>query len=149
LQQAQFQELHWAIERERGFVLAHMGSTEAALRILEQVDVAGPHDRFTLYYLATCYSLVGRYADARAKIEESIALGLPPDWTGRAHFWLGVACYRLEVYQQAKIALEIAVKTSSPEFIRHQEIWRWLKCTCISLGLKDEAERYAMLARPS
>lgn len=149
LQEAEFQELHWAIERERGFILATMGSTEAALRILEEVDVADPHDRFTLYYLGTCYSLVGRYAEARAKIEESIALGLPPDWAGRAHFFLGAACYRLKDYEQAKAELETAVKTASPEFIRHEEIWRWLQYTCISLGLKDEAENYAQLARPS
>jgi tetratricopeptide (TPR) repeat protein len=149
LQQAQFQELYWAIERERGFILATMGSTEAALRILEQVDVADPHDRFTLYYLGTCYSLVGRYAEARVKIEESIALDLPPDWAGRAHFFLGAACYRLKDYERAKFELETAVKTASSEFIRHEGIWRWLEYTCVSLGLKDEAEKYRQLARPS
>jgi tetratricopeptide (TPR) repeat protein len=149
LLEVQFQELHWAIERERGFALAHIGSSEAALQILEQVDRADPHDRFTLYYLATCYSRAERYAEARAKIEESIALGLPPDWAGRAHFTLGAACYRLQDYKQAKVELEAAVKTAPPEFIRHEEIWRWLQYTCISLGLKDEAEHYAKLARPS
>lgn len=149
LQDAEFQELHWAIERERGFALAHMGSNEAALQILEQVDRADPHDRFTLYYLATCYSYAKRCEEARAKIEESIALGLPPDRAGRAHFTLGAACYRLQDYKQAKAELEAAVTTAPPEFTRHKEIWRWLQYTCISLGLKDEAEHYAKLARPS
>jgi len=149
LLKTQFQGLYWAIERERGFALAHIGSTEAALRILEQVDRADPHDRFTLYYLASCYSYAERYAEARAKIEESIALGLPPDWAGRAHFRLGAACYQLQDYKQAKVELEAAVKTAAPQFIRHEEIWRWLQYTCISLGLKDEAEHYAKLARPS
>jgi tetratricopeptide (TPR) repeat protein len=149
LQKVQFQELHWAIERERGFALVHIGSTEAALQILEQVDRADPHDRFTLYYLASCYSYAERYAEARVKIEESISLGLPPDWAGRAHFRLGAACYQLQDYKQAKVELEAAVKTAPPEFIRHEEIWRWLQYTCISLGLKDEAEHYAKLARPA
>lgn len=148
LQEAQFQEFHWAIERERGFALVHVGSPEAALLILEQVDRADPHDRFTLFYLAACYSYAKRYAEARAKIEESIALGLPPDWAGRAHFHLGAACYRLQDYKQARVELETAVKTAPPDFIRHEQIWRWLQYTCIGLGLKDEAEHYAKLARP-
>jgi tetratricopeptide (TPR) repeat protein len=148
LQEAEFQELHWAIERERGFALVHIGSTEAALQILEQVDRADPHDRFTLFYLAACYSHAKRYAEARAKIEESIALGLPPDWASRAHFHLGAACYRLQDYKQAKVELEAAVKTAPPDFIRHEQIWQWLQYTCIGLGLKDEAEHYAKLARP-
>jgi len=93
--------------------------------------------------------LLERYAEAQGKIEECLALRLPPDWEGRAHFRLGAAYYQLKDYKRAKVELETAVKTAPPEFLRHEGIWRWLEYTCISLGLKDEAENYAKLARPS
>lgn len=149
LQGPAFQELYWAIERERGFALAHVGSTKSALRVLERVDAADPHDRFTLYYLGSCYSYFGRYEEAQQKVEESLSLGLPPDWAGRAHFRLGAACYQLKDYKRAKLELELAVKTAPKEFIRHEEVWKWLRYTCISLGLKSEAEYYSQLDRPS
>src|SRR5215467_10279879 len=43
LREAAFQEPYWMIERERGFILTHLGLTESALPVLEKVDAADPH----------------------------------------------------------------------------------------------------------
>ena len=37
----------------------------------------------------------------------------------------------------------------TPDYIKQAHIWKWLEYTCKSLGLKEEAQRYGQLARPS
>jgi len=149
LQEPGFVELYQTIQRERAFVLTDIGSMQTALPILEEVDLADPHDRWTLFYLGTCYFYSKKYAEAQEKIEESIRLGLPPEFAGRAHCTLGAACYELKDYRRARIELEKVIETAPPRYIKQAGMWRWLEYTCICLGLKAEAEHYAKLARPS
>jgi tetratricopeptide (TPR) repeat protein len=144
-----FLEVYVAIQRDRAFLLADLGGCREALPILEQVDEKDPHDHWTLFYLGYCYLNLERYVEAQRKLEEAISLGLTPDFQGRAHCALGAACYHLQQYARAKSELEEGVKTASPRFLKKVEMWKWLEYTCIGLGLRAEAEKYALLARAS
>jgi tetratricopeptide (TPR) repeat protein len=140
-----FAEIYQTVRRDRAFLLADMGRFEDALPELEDLDSREPHDRWILFNLGYCYRCIGRYFDAQRKLEEAIRAGLNPDFEGRAHCALGASCYELGEYARAKIELEIGVRTASPRYIKGSRIWRLLEYTCISLGLKAEADYYASL----
>jgi tetratricopeptide (TPR) repeat protein len=144
-----FAEIYQAVQRDRGFFLTNLGSCKEALPILEEADSADPHDRWTLFYLGHCYSLTGKFLDARRKLEEAIRLGLTPDYEGRARCALGATYYELGDYAKAKSELEQGIKTASPRYLKEAAIWRWLEYTCFNLGLKAEAEHYRRLASSS
>ena len=149
LTNSNFPEVYLGVRRDRAFLLTDLGSFRDALPALEQIDVEDPHDRWTLFYLGYCYLNLERYVEAQRKLEEAISLGLTPDFRGRAHCALGAACYHLQQYARAKSELEEGVKTASPRFLKKVEMWKWLEYTCIGLGLRAEAEKYALLARAS
>jgi tetratricopeptide (TPR) repeat protein len=144
-----FVEIYQAVRRDRAFLLTDIGSFQEAVPILEEVDSADPHDRWTLFYLGYCYSCTGKFLESQQKLEEAIRLGLTPDFEGRAHCALGASYYEVGDYSRAKSELEKGVKTASPRYVKQAGIWRWLECTCISLGLKAEAEHYRRLDRSS
>ena len=149
LSKSGFAEIHQAVQRERAFLLTSLGSFQEALPILEEVDSADPHDRWTLFYLGYCYHCTEKYVEAEDKLKEAISLGLPPDFEGQAHCLSGVGHYKLEDYSKAKQELEKGVTTAPKGYIKEAGIWRGLECTCVGLGLSAEAERYGRLARPS
>lgn len=144
-----FADIYWAIQRDRGFRLADLGSFAEASQILEQVDSSDPHDRWTLFYLGYCYHYMDKYAAANEKLEGAISLHLLPDLEGQAHCLLGVGHYQLGDYRKAKLEFETGVKTAPTGYIKQAGIWRWLECACVGLGLRAEAERYGRLARSS
>lgn len=144
-----FAEVNQAVQRDRAFLLTDLGSWLAALPLLEEVDAADPHDRWTLFYLGFCYLNAGKYVEAQENLEEAIQLGLTPDFEGRAHCALGAACYELKEYVRAKLELEKGVKTASSRYVKEAQIWRLLEYTCTSLGLRAEAEKYRNLAQAS
>lgn len=144
-----FAEIYQAVQRDRAFRLADLGSFQEALPILEEVDSADPHDRWTLFYLGYCYLCTNKYAEANEKLEEAVSLRLLPDFEGQAHCLLGVGYYELGDYSKARVEFEMGVKTAPTDYIKQAGIWRWLECSCISLGLRAEAERYGKLARSS
>jgi tetratricopeptide (TPR) repeat protein len=144
-----FAEIYQAVQRDRAFMLADLGCFQEALLILEEVDSADPHDRWTLFYLGHCYACAGRFVESQQRLEEAIRLGLTPDFEGRAHCVLGASCYEMGDYARAKVELENGAKTASPKYILQSGIWKWLEFTCTSLGLKAEAEHYRRLASSS
>lgn len=144
-----FAEIYQAVQRDRAFLLTDLGSFQEALPILEKVDSADPHDRWTLFYLGFCYACTGKFIESQPRLEEAIRLGLTPDFEGRAHCALGASLYEVGDYERAKSELEKGVKTASPKYIMKSGVWKWLEFTCIGLGLKAEAEHYRKLASSS
>jgi len=140
-----FDEIYQTVRRDRAFLLADTGRFEDALPELEELNSRAPSDGWILFNLGYCYRRTGRYFDARSKLEAAIQVGLNPDYEGRAHCALGALYYDLGDYARAKIELEIGVQTASPRYLKGSRIWQWLEYTCISLGLKAEADYYASL----
>jgi tetratricopeptide (TPR) repeat protein len=140
-----FAVTYQTVRRDRAFLLADSGHFEEALPELEDLDSREPHDPWILFNLGYCYRCTARYSDAQRKLEEAIKAGLNPDFEGRAHCILGASCYELGEYTRAKLELEIGVQTAAPRYLKGSRIWRLLEYTCISLGLKAEAEYYASL----
>ena len=144
-----YADVYQAIQRDRAFLLTDSGRCEEALPILVEANSADPHDRWTLFYLGYCYHITDQYLEANSKLEEAISLNLPSVFESQAHCLVGVAYFKLGNYTKAKIELEEGAKTAPPAYLKEAKVWRWLECTCASLGLRAEAERYRMLANPS
>jgi uncharacterized protein HemY len=116
---------------------------------LEEVKSRRNDDTIFLFYLGHCYFTAKRWGEAQQKLERSLALRPRPGIAFQAHGSLGKVFYETGDYQRAKEELEASAKLAAPDYIKQLHIWKWLEYTCIRLGLKEEAQRYGQLARPS
>lgn len=137
------------IQTRRAFMLADLGRWNDALRILEEAESFEQDKGSINFYLGYCYVAVGDHAKGEQKLRKSLEIGLPPHLDYRAHGALGKAYHKLEDYAQAKLELEKGAQTADPSYIRQAQLWKWLEIARRHLGLRDEAEHYAQLARPS
>jgi tetratricopeptide (TPR) repeat protein len=100
------------------------------------------------FYLGYCYISVEQYDEAKRLLEQSIEQGLPLHLEFRAHSALGMALYEAGDYVRAKRELEMGLRGANPRYVKEAQLWKWLHHTCVSLGLKEEAEYYNKLMRP-
>jgi tetratricopeptide (TPR) repeat protein len=129
------------------FLLADLGRYQEARPILE--SLSEPKTPQNLFYLGYSYLEKPTYIDAERLLSEALELGLPTHLDYRAHCALGMACYELGDYERARIELERGAEKADAVYLKRAEIWKWLEYTCLSLGLKEDAERYARMGRPS
>jgi tetratricopeptide (TPR) repeat protein len=146
LEQESFAGILQLVRRDLAFLLVDLRRCEQALYMLEELNEKIPRDNWINFYLGYCYLQQSKYVDAREKLEQALQLGLPPDFLGRARCALGASFYELGDYVKAKSELEAGVKTASPRYVKEAGIWKWLEYTCMSLGLRSEAEHYRGLA---
>jgi tetratricopeptide (TPR) repeat protein len=137
------------IQTRRAFLLADLGRWGDALSLLEEAESFEQTEGSINFYQGYCYVAIGNNAKGEQKLRKSLEMGLPPYLEYRAHCALGKAYHKLEDYTRAKAELEKGAQTADPAYIRQAQLWKWLEVTCLHLGLKDEAEHYARLARPS
>lgn len=149
LHQPSYRSDYEMIQTRHAFMLADLGRWDDALPILEEAESFEQDKGAINFYLGYCYVAIGDNAKGEQKLRKSLEMGLPPHFEYRAHCALGKAYHKLEDYAQAKLELEKGARTADPSYIRQAELWKWLEVTCRNLGLKDEAEHYAKLARPS
>jgi tetratricopeptide (TPR) repeat protein len=122
---------------------------ENAIPIWEEAQSRHNDDTISLFYLGHCYFREKRWDEARQKLEQALALRPPPHIALQAQGSLGMVLYEIGDYERAKQELEASAKLAAPNYIKEAHIWRRLENTCIRLGLKEEAQRYGQLARPS
>jgi tetratricopeptide (TPR) repeat protein len=137
------------VHMRRAYLWADTGAFEKAKPRLEEMESRQHQNPVFLFYLGDCCVATKEFSKARQKLEKAISLGLPPHFDFQAHCSLGMALYELGEFAGAKLELERGVHTATPRYINEAKIWKWLEYTCISLGLKEDAERYGQLARPS
>jgi len=142
-------EIYDEIQTRRAYFLADLGQFEKAIPILEEAKTRRNDDTIFLFYLGNCYSRAKRWGEAQQKLERALALRPRRGIAFQAHGSLGVVFYETGDYERAKEELEASAKLAAPDYIKQAHIWKWLEYTCISLGLKEEAQRYGQLARPS
>src|SRR6266481_9981963 len=131
------------------YFLTDLDQFEKATPILEEARSRRNDDTIFLFYLGHCYFRAKRWGEAQQKLERALALGPRPGIAFQAHGSLGMVFYETGDYQRAKEELEASAKLAAPDYIKQAHIWKWLEYTCTSLGLKEEAQRYGQLARPS
>lgn len=142
--------LYEAIQIRRAFILADLGRWKESLPILQEINSPQECVEGIAFYLGHCYLAAQDYIRAEQKLTEALRLGgLPHSLEYRAHCELGMAYYQLQDYPQAKRALEKCAATADESYLKDGIIWKYLEATCRALKLKDEAEHYASLARPS
>ncbi len=152
LRQGEYHSDYEMIQTRRAFILADLGRWNEALPILEEAESFEPEsglDGWLDFYLGHCYIAFDDYTRGEQRLRKSLKVGLPPHLEYRAHYALGQAYYEIGQYAHAKVELEKAAGTADPSYIRQTQLWRWLQATCQRLGLKEEAEHYAQLARAS
>jgi tetratricopeptide (TPR) repeat protein len=137
-------------QTRRAFILADLGRWKEALPILEGITSPQEYKEGIAFYLGHCYLSALDYHRAEEKLSETLRLGgLPHSLEYRAHCELGMAYYELQDYAQAKRELEKCAGMTDQVYLKDGIIWKYLETACRRLGLKDEAEHYAGLARPS
>ena len=136
-------------QMRRAFLWAEMGRFEKAEPRLEELETRQSQNPILLFYLGRCYMVTGRFPKAQQKLEKAISLNLKAPYDFQAHCSLGMAFYELGNFKDAKLELERGALAANPQYIKEAKIWKWLEYTCISLGLKDEANLYAQRAKPS
>ncbi|HYT23012.1 MAG TPA: hypothetical protein VEW05_22625 [Candidatus Polarisedimenticolia bacterium] len=142
--------LYEAIQIRRAFILADLGRWKESLPILEEIKSPQEYREGIAFYLGHCYLSAHDHIRAEQKLSEALSLGgLPHSLEYRAHCELGMAYYQLQDYPQAKRELEKCAATADESYLKDGIIWKYLEATCRALKLKDEAEHYASLARPS
>jgi tetratricopeptide (TPR) repeat protein len=142
--------LYEAIQIRRAFILADLGRWKESLPILEEIKSPQEYLEGIAFYLGHCYLAALDYIRAEQKLTEALSLGgLPHSLEYRAHCELGMAYYQLQDYPQAKRELEKSAAKADESYLKDGTIWKYLEATCRALKLKDEADHYASLARPS
>jgi tetratricopeptide (TPR) repeat protein len=150
LQDPRARGLYEAIQIRRAFILADLDRWKEALPILEEIKSPQEYREGVAFYLGHCYLAAHDYIGAEQKLTEALSLGgLPHSLEYRAHCELGMACFQLQNYAQAKSELEKCAAIADKSYLKDGIIWKYLEATCRALRLKDEAEHYASLARPS
>jgi tetratricopeptide (TPR) repeat protein len=142
-------EIYDEIQTRRAYFLTDLGRFEKAIPVLEVAKSRRNDDTIFLFYLGHCYFRAKRWGEAQQKLERALALRPRPRIAFQAHGSLGMVFYETGDYQRAKEELEASAKLAAPDYIKQAHIWKWLEYTCMSLGLKEEAQRYGQLARPS
>jgi tetratricopeptide (TPR) repeat protein len=149
LRQSAHRDAYQNIQVQRGSLLADLGRWRDALPILEEADSFAEPRAFISFYLGYCYVAIGDDHRGKEKLIEALKIGLPKYLEFRAHCALGKAYHKLEDYVSAKEELERCAQTADKRYIAEAKLWKWLEITCLHLGLKDEANQYAELARAS
>jgi tetratricopeptide (TPR) repeat protein len=139
-----------AIQIRRAFILADLGRWQEALPLLEEIKSPQEYSEGIAFYLGHCYLAGHDYIRAEQKLAEALKLGgLPHSLEYRAHCELGMTCYQLQDYAQAKRELEKCAEMADRSYLKDGALWGYLAATCRALGLKAEAETYSRMARPS
>src|SRR5438477_11758433 len=142
--------LYEAIQIRRAFILADLGRWKESLPLLEEIKSPQEYTEGVAFYLGHCYLAAHDHIRAEQKLTEALRLGgLPHSLEYRAHCELGMAYYQLQDYRQAKRELEKCAAKADESYLKGGTIWKYLEATCRALKLKDEADHYASLARPS
>jgi tetratricopeptide (TPR) repeat protein len=134
----------------RAFILADLGRWKEALTVLEAIRSPKEYREGIAFYLGHCYLAAHNYGMAERKLTEALRFGsLPISLEFRAHCELGMTYYNLGDYAKAKQELEKGAALASPSYLKESQVWKWLELTCRALGLKQEADDYSHMARPS
>jgi tetratricopeptide (TPR) repeat protein len=142
--------LYEGIQIRRAFILADLGRWEEALPILEGIESPQEYGELVAFYLGHCYLAGDNHIRAEQKLTQALSLGgLPQSLEYRAHCELGMTYYQLQNFAEAKRELEKCAATADRSYLKDGIIWKYLESTCRALRLKDEAEHYASLVRPS
>jgi tetratricopeptide (TPR) repeat protein len=145
-----YRDSYEIVQLSRAYLLCDLGRWNEALPVLEEADAFEEPRALIDFYLGCCYAANREYGKARERLVRALKIGgLPPNLESCAHSILGQAYHALGDYSQARLELERGVKTAPVAYIKQAKLWNWLEATCLHLGLKDEAEHYAQLARTS
>lgn len=147
LRKPEFREPYEMVQSRRGFLLADLGRWREALPILEEAASFENRKSEIYFYMGHCYVSGGDHSRGAEKLNQALRLGLPPTLEFRAHCELGIAYFALREYAKAKVEFEKCASSADPEYINQAQIWRRLENTCRLLGLKEDADRYAITAR--
>jgi tetratricopeptide (TPR) repeat protein len=134
------------VQCRRAYFLVDIGLWNKALPILQELESRWNENPIFLFSLGYCYQHAKEFSKARAFLERTLRFDPTPFIEFQAHCTLGMVLYELDEFQKAKFELETGLKKAPPRYIKDAKLWKWLENTCEMMGLKQEAEKYRLLA---
>jgi tetratricopeptide (TPR) repeat protein len=139
-------ELRQSVEAKQGMLLASSGRYEEAVTLLENVRANHEMRSLVLYFLGVCYREIGRLKESKQVFAEALNLGLPLEFTTKAHYYRGLVFYALGELEQAKREFEVC-ESSSDRDIPASYVFSMLAATHKYLGDSARAQEYERLSK--
>jgi len=139
------------IQLRRGVDATSTGMFEEAVPILREClsfELKPTDKSVVLSDLGRCYSEAEEYESARDCFIQAFHIGIRNESEGQAHLYLGIACARLGVFQEAKKEFQLCEEKALEYGLEIGKVYSWLSWVCKGLGERSESERYSRLARP-
>jgi tetratricopeptide (TPR) repeat protein len=136
------------VQQRRAFLSVTLSKFEDAIPLLKEGLAFRPDKELQTELLARlglCYLELKDYELARDYILQAVALGLTKEWTGKAHFYLGIAYFHTDMAQEAEREFQLCEQLATDYALPIMDIYGWLSVTYKRLGEIPRAEFYARM----
>ena len=151
LRRSDVRSIYEDIQQRRGFDLFRLNKFQDAAPLLKEClsfDLKAEERSSALVNLGICYVKLKKFEEAKEYLLQACKMGVTKDWEGHVHFYLAFTYAQLQLLRESKREFQIC-EERAPEFqLPLPQLYNWLSRSCGLLGEKDEAQRYARLARP-
>jgi tetratricopeptide (TPR) repeat protein len=150
LNQPELRFMYEDIQQRRAFLSVTLRQFQEAIPLLREIvsfDLDKEVRSDALASLGLCYLEVQQWDSAKDYFLQARALGVTKEQEKTFHFYLGIAYFYKEAFDEAKREFEICEKHAGEYQLPTLDVYTWLSCVSRRLGDTAEAERYARLAR--
>jgi lipoprotein NlpI len=142
--------LYEDVQTRRAFLSVTLSEFRDAVPLLQETlsfDLSKELRSDVFASLGLCYVELKEYESSRDSFLQSFELGLTRDWTGKGHFYLGIAYYHTNMLREAKREFQECEELATVHPLPTVDVYGWLSSTCKGLGEMTEAARYAGLSK--
>ncbi len=153
LLQSSHRNLYESIQRRRGVSLSKLNRHSEALPLLSEAsafaNLVAEDKQEIHFYLGICYDQLREWVSAKEHYLQAIGLELNSDLEAHARYQVAIIYFNAGAFAQAKHHLEAVLQARDGDVpnLPKQYIYELLSRTCHYLGEKQDAQRYASLAR--
>jgi tetratricopeptide (TPR) repeat protein len=150
LKQPDLRFMYEDIQQRRAFLSVTLSRFQDAVPLLKEIlsfDLDKEVRSKALSSLGLCHLELKLYELARDYFLQAIALGLTAEWSGTAHFYLGMAYFYTDMVQDAKREFLLCEQLATDHSLPIVDIYGWLSVICKRLGEASESDRYARIGK--
>jgi tetratricopeptide (TPR) repeat protein len=142
--------LYEQVQILRGGVLRVLTRFREARTVLEEClryCLSEGDERYVIYNLGVCYQNLGERALSKQSLVTALRKGLQGHDAVSAHYCLGTIYSAEKAYAKALLEFEWCLAHVEEGQIPEAHICEWLASTARTLGMEEDAERYARLVK--
>jgi tetratricopeptide (TPR) repeat protein len=143
-------DLYQEIQVKRGFLMVELSCFSDGATVLQEClsfDLSDKDKGDVLYNLGRCYFEVGDTKRAEDKLLDTLKTGAQAGYVFSAHSMLGMIYHQEGAYAKALREFEWCLPHAREAGVPIEGVYAWLATIAGSLGLKDDAKRYAKLTK--